>query len=239
VNTNLVYWKRAAIKKSVKTINSCVANKAMGNCDDIQADLEQLLEPQKIQELLLSAFCPKVDGVVSKLHVTNALIFCCMYTCLSQTSRRGEELYSQKLVQHTNVMLREIGPFGTKAAVLVTNKAKHNQVGWLEYTSMLLYRNPLWDAAAWHGCLFVWRLHISKESFPQFVGNPDYPSIFGIYLYVPAKDPKKHITPPKCGEIFNSFFADADAVCDKVVHQPRFQAIQELDSVGIHESEWT
>ena len=66
-----------------------------------------------------------------------------MYTGLSQTSRCGEELYGQKMVQQLTGSFDEIGPCGTPAGLLVTNKAKHNQEGWLEYTSMLPHMDPI------------------------------------------------------------------------------------------------
>lgn len=229
-----------AVQNSVKAINRRAGKEAMEKCFDIQSDLDQLLAPAKVREILLSVFSPKPEGLVSRLDPINALIFCCMYTGLSQTARRGEELYCQKLIQRTTTTLSEIGPFcGTHASVIVTNKAKHNQEGWLEYTTMLPHMDPIRDAAAWHGFLLVWRLQISHEVFPQFTGNPDYKAIFEVPTYPAARDPKKPILGSKCGEVFSSFFGDCDAVCAKLVHQPRLQAIQEMDRAGIHESEWT
>lgn len=227
------------VKNIARTVNARTAKEAMDNCTDIQADLDQLLSASKVREILLSALCPKPGGLVSRINPTNALIFCCMYTGLSQTSRRGEELYSQRLIQRLTSKLVEIGPFGTTAAVIVTNKAKHNQEGWLEYTTMLPHMDPIRDTAAWHGLLLVWRLMISNEVFPQFAGNTDYESIFAVHSYPSAKDPNIPISSKQCGDAFRSFFLDNDAVCAKLVHQPRFQAIQEMDRAGIHESEWT
>lgn len=229
----------ATVRSISKTVNARTAKEAMDNCADIQADLDQLLSASKVREILLSALRPKPGGIVSRLSPTNTLIFCCMYTGLSQTSRRGEELYGQKLVQRLTNDLGEIGPFGIRAAVIVTNKAKHNQEGWLEYTTMLPHMDPIRDTAAWHGLLLLWRLSISNEVFPQFAGNTDYESIFALYSYPSAKDPTVPVSPKQCGDVFKSFFLDNDAVCAKLVHQPRFQAIQEMDRSGIHETEWT
>jgi hypothetical protein len=99
--------------------------------------------------------------------------------------------------------------------------------------------DPIRDTAAWHGLLLVWRLLISNEVFPQFARNTDYESIFAVHTYPSAKDPKIPVSSKQCGDVFRSFFLDNDAVCAKLVHQPRFQAIQEMDRAGIHESEWT
>ena len=68
------------MKKSVKTVNSRTGKEAMDNCFDIQAGLQELLEPSKVRDILLSIFSPKPNGLVSKLDVTNQLIFRCMCT---------------------------------------------------------------------------------------------------------------------------------------------------------------
>jgi hypothetical protein len=138
------------VKNISRAVNARTAQAAMDNCADIQADLDQLLSASKVREILLSALRPKEGGLVSQLNPTNALIFCCMYTCLGQTSRRGEELYEQRLIQRLTVKLSDIGAFGTTTSVTVTNKAKHNQEGWLEYTTMLPHMDPIQDTAAWH-----------------------------------------------------------------------------------------
>jgi hypothetical protein len=227
------------IKRCIKACNAQTATVAMKNCVDIQVDLNQLLSPEKIHQLLLAGLKPQPGGLISKMECINRLIFCSIFTSLSQTTRRGEELYSQKLVQRSTTFLREIGPFGILAAQYVTNKAKHNKEGWLEYTSMLPHMDPIRDSAAWNGFLLVWRIQISNETFPDFSGSSNYNSIFGVPSYPSAKDPRIPITPEACHSIFDKVFSDCDAVCAKLVHQPRFQAIQEMDRAGISEQEWT
>ena len=228
-----------AIKKSCQAVNARAAQLAMDGCFDIQADLDQLLHPTKFRELLTSVFMCKPDGPVQKLNVVYRLIYACVHCTLSQTTRRGEELYQQKLVQRTTAQLPEIGRFGMKASVFVTNKAKHNAEGWLEYTSALPHMNPLFDSSSWQGLLLLWRILICHEVFPRFTGNSNYKEIFQIFSYPASNDPTKHLEPKTCGEIFDAFFLECDAVCAKKVHQPRFQAIQEMDRAGISEVEWT
>jgi hypothetical protein len=99
--------------------------------------------------------------------------------------------------------------------------------------------DPIRDSAAWNGFLLVWRIQISNETFPDFSGSNNYNSIFGVPSYPSAKDPRIPITPEACHSIFDKVFSDCDAVCAKLVHQPRFQAIQEMDRAGISKPEWT
>jgi hypothetical protein len=117
------------VKNIGRAVSARTTQAAVGNCADIQADLDQLLSASKVRDILLSVSRPKEGGLVSRVNSTNALLFCCMYTGPSQTSRRGMELYGQRLIQRLTVKLSEIGPFGTTAAFFVINKARHNQEG--------------------------------------------------------------------------------------------------------------
>jgi hypothetical protein len=74
--------------------------------------------------------------------------------------------------------------------------------------------------------------------FPQFIGNEDYDSTYKVQSSPLVKDPRFHVSSKQCSDVFKSFFLDNDAICAKLVHQPHFQAIQEMDHSGIHESEW-
>jgi hypothetical protein len=54
---------------------------------------------------------------------------------------------------HTLVRIIEVlgSGGGTEAAHMITNEAKANSAGSLEYTGFVTYINPLQDAAAWDG----------------------------------------------------------------------------------------
>jgi hypothetical protein len=79
---------------------------------------------------------------------------------------------------------------------------------------------------------------VGNKVLPQFIGNEDYDSIYNVHSYPSVKDPRVHVSSKQCSDVFKSFFLDKDAVCTKLVHHPRFQAIQEMDRSGIHELEW-
>ena len=71
------------------------------------------------------------------------------------------------------------------------------------------------------------------------MGNDtNYNKIFSIYSYPSATDPSTHASSKQFGENFGSFYEECSAICAKKVHQPRLQAIQEMDRVGISELLW-
>jgi hypothetical protein len=230
--------KGKSVQQSVKSANARAASQCLDRCEDIQAGLEQLMTNDQLREMSLLALMPKPGGEVEKLELMNRIYFVCHYHTLNATTRRGEELYCQRLVQRSTTHLPEIGPFGCSASQLITNKSKHNQNGWLEQTTMLPHMDPTRDAPAWHGIMWLWRLLIEKESFPNFLGKSeeDYKALFQVWSYPSVTDPKVHIDSSKFGQNFTAFFHDAGVVCAKKTHQPRFQSIQEMDRMGIPES---
>lgn len=227
-----------SVQQSVSAVSARAASACLDRCEDIQADLEQLVPNSKLREMILFVFRPISTGAVSKLEPVNRLYFACHYNTLMATTRRGEELYGQRLIQRSTTALGEIGAHGMTASQLITNKAKHNKKGWIEQTTMLPHMDPTRDASAWHGFLWLWRLLVEDEVFPNFLeeGDEAYARIWSIWSYPSTTNSKNPIDPSKFGDNFNCFFTDAGVVCAKKTHQPRFQAIQEMDRMGIPES---
>ena len=159
--------KSLTVKSSVGSANRRAAAEAFDRQDDIQAELEQFISPAESREMMMFLFKPKPNGSVAKLSTLNRLIFTSSYNLLSATARRGEELYEQKLVQRSVVKIRQIGPCGVMAEQIVTNRAKHNQVGKLEFTRTLSHMDPLRDSAAHHGLLLLWRSVVQQELGPN------------------------------------------------------------------------
>lgn len=227
-----------SVQQSVSAVSARAASACLDRCEDIQADLEQLVPNSKLREMILFAFRPIDNGAVSKLDPMYRLYFVCHYNTLMATTRRGEELYGQRLIQRSTTSLGEIGAHGMTASQLITNKAKHNKKGWIEQTTMLPHMDPTRDASAWHGFLWLWRLLVENEVFPSFLeeGDEAYARIWSIWSYPSTTNRKNPIDPSKFGDNFNSFFTDGRVVCAKKTHQPRFQSIQEMDRMGIPES---
>ena len=218
--------KDKSVQQSVKSVNARATSQCLDRCKDIQAGLEQLLSSDELREMSLLALKPKPGGAVDKLEVMNCICFVCHHHTLNATTRRGEELHVQRLVQRSTTHLPEIGPFGSPAFQLITNKSKCNQNGWLEQATMLPHMDPTRDAAAWHGIMWLWRLLMEKELLPNFLGfeeEEDYKALFEIWSHPSVTDPKVHIDSKKFGENFATFFADAGVVCAKKTHQPQFQ----------------
>ena len=191
----------------------------------------------------LSVLSAKPGGAVMKLQPFYRLQFASLYYSMSATTRRGEEFRDQRLIQRNNTHLDEIGFHGMRACQIVTNKAKHNKEGRLEYTYILPNMDPLGDAGAWSGGSVLWRQKVNHERFPDFTSD-DYSAIFGVWTYPCVHDRSKHIESSQVSTIFESFYSDNGVTCEKVTHQPRFQAIQRMDrqarienfekDVGIH-----
>jgi hypothetical protein len=90
--------------------------------------------------------------------------------------KNNEEQCVQRLCLRFIRTVRGVGPLpGTIVSFQVTNKAKHNQVGRLEYTAAAPHLDPLRDTSAWHGLLWIWRFIILMEPFPDFL---DYKVLF-------------------------------------------------------------
>ena len=227
-----------SVQQSVSAVSAKAASACLDRCEDIQADLEQLVPNSKLREMILFALRPIHNGAVAKLELVNRVYFVCHYNTLMATTRRGEELYGQRLIQRSTTELGEIGAHGITASQLITNKAKHNKQGWIEQTTMLPHMDPTRDASAWHGLLWLWRMLVENEVFPSFLeeGDEAYARIWSIWSYPSNSNRNNHIDSSKFGENFTSFFTDAQVVCAKKTHQPRFQAIQEMDRMGIPES---
>ena len=226
--------KSLSVRKQVGAVASQAASQAIDGCEDIQAGLEQLIPAHQLRRMLLFVFAPVPSGLVAKMDPINRIIFGCNYNTMSQTSRRGEEQYGQRMIQRNYAWLTEIGFGGTGVSQIVTNKAKHNKEGWLEYCYTLPHMDPLRDSSSFHGLLLIQRHNIDNEPFPDLASN-DYNKLFNYWTYPAARDRTKHIEPRQFGGNFESFFSDANIVCAKITHQPRFQAIQEMDRQGLSE----
>ena len=138
------------------------------------------------------------------------------------------------MMQRCLAWLQEIGYTGLEASQIVTNKAKHNQMGWLEFTYCLSHMDPTRDSSSWHGILLIIRLCVDGEQFPN-IATGAIEDIFSIFVYPSARDRSKPLEPTKLSNNFAAYFDDCEVVCAKVTHQPRFQAIQEMDREGIPE----
>ena len=98
------------IRKQMEHANSLAAGRSLERCDDLQAELDEYISPEKNREMLLFVFKPKPGGEVQKLNPAYRFIFGCAKNLLDSTLRRSEELKPQRLVQRSNRSVRQIGP---------------------------------------------------------------------------------------------------------------------------------
>ena len=227
-----------AVKRKVGEVQRLAASRALEECEDLQSDLEVLIPCPKIREMSLAIFEPKKGGAFAKLAMTNRLIFAAQFHLLMAIARRGEEIHKQRIIQRCVGQLDEVGAFGVSASKIVTNKAKHNQSGWLEFTMTLPHMDPLRDQAAWHGMLLLWRKLVDGELYPSFLdeSKEGREALFGKHCYPAAKDRSKPIESDQVSTNFTAGFSDANIHCKKNTHQGRLQASQEMDIVGLPES---
>ena len=226
--------KSKTVKNSINQVNMKTGSRVFQECLDIHADLHQLISPFDIRKMMTFVFQPRTGGKVAKMDPINRIYFACHFNTLNSTTRRGEELYEQKIVQRATIFLPEIGPFGVWSSQFITNKAKHNKYGWLEYTSALTHKDPMRDSASFHGLMWVYRFCIALEPIPPF--TKDFKVVYSTYTYPSKLDPSKHIDKKKFSDNFDAFFQDGDIICAKKVHQPRFQGTQEMDRAGLPET---
>jgi hypothetical protein len=143
--------------------------------------------------------------------------------------RRGEDSYSQNLYQRFVRNIKSIGPNGTKCTFLVTNKAKHNTMGRIEYIAMAPHKNPIMDQSFWHGLLWLHLLLVANAPFPDF---SDWKKLFLLPTY-PTSHAGKHFSRQQYRVVWSSFFADARVYVGKLTHIWRGQGQQELSEQGV------
>ena len=235
---NMTVGKGLAVQKSVKSVSSRAAAAAIENCLDLQAELEVLVPDTKIREMNMLVFIAQPGGAVAKLDPLHQIYFACHYNEMSQTTRRGEELYVQRVIQRSTTTIKELGQNGVETKQLVTNKAKHNQDGWLEWTCTAPHMDPLRDGSSWHGLKWLYQFCVAGMVLPSFLNcrtMEDFKRTFGLWTYPSLNDPTKTIDSSQFSDNFRAFYADAGVITAKVTHQPRLQAVQEMDRRGIAE----
>jgi hypothetical protein len=122
----------------------------------------------------------KSGGHVSQKDNQQRLVFACTYTLSAATMHHGEENY-----MHTSGSIapsNQLAPSGTRCIFIITNKAKHNSMGNLEYIAVAPHVDPMMDQSFWHGLLWLHLLLVAGFEFPDF-GNwkelfllPTYPT---------------------------------------------------------------
>lgn len=219
------------VQNIVLSVQKKKAAKSRAEYEDIQKDVNNRISEEETRFMLESIFDPKVlDGEVARMCPLYRIEFGCTFNASLQTLRRGEQSYKQKMVHRFTRIVRAIGPLpGTNCSFQVTNEAKHNRFGHLEYTGYGPHVDPIRDATGWHGVLWLYRLCIMNEKLPSFF---DYANLFEVPTYPKVQAGGNHDKDSYRG-LWEPFYLDAKLNVGKVTHQPRVQGEQEMDEAGI------
>ena len=219
--------KIASVKNTKSTMKKNNAKRARDEMIDFQQDVDNTLSPETIRQLILCVF----DEVkLEKETVLTCVQFGASFNQTMADLRRGDEHYKQNIVQRFTREIKSIGPVtGTTCSVIVTNEAKHNQDGRLEYTATAPHLDPLRDTCAMHGLLWIVRFHCMNEDFPDFL---DYEKLFKVPTYR-KKNAVGHLEGSDFHAQWKKFFDACGTNVSKVTHQPRKQGQMELYDANV------
>jgi hypothetical protein len=221
--------ENVSVKNSCQSVIGRKADRSREECLDLYADIDNVISEKQIRSMMEFVFLPKPGGEVEKMNLLYRLEFAASFSLSMQDLRRSEEHRDQLLVQRFTKRVRSIGPVpGTIVSMNLTNKAKHNHVGRLEYTGAAPHSDQLRDSTAWHGLMWLYRFVVKQEGFPNF---QDYTELYKVATYR-AHESNNTIPENSFSVMWRSFYTDAEVVVGKLTHQPRRQAQQEMDEDG-------
>jgi hypothetical protein len=213
------------------------ARKDMDECIDLHAEVDNYIEKKQNRLMLEMAMdvAGSSDSKVRKLNDLSKLEFAASYNSSKQNLRRGEEHYTQRLVQRFVRRIEGIGPApGMLCVHAVTNESKRNKSGHFQYTAAARHTDPQQDTAACHGILLLYRLCICNQHIDDFFDYKmlyqvaTYPSLrSGLFLPETRDQARRHYS--SCWE---PFYLDARVNTTKLTHQPRVQGGQDCDRKG-------
>lgn len=114
--------------------------------------------------------------------------------------------------------------------MVLSNDAKHNKNGNLEYMAFGPHADPMLDTSSMHGLLWMYRFVEQKEPLPPF---PDYKRLYKYPTYPAFRNRKKGMAPTSYSSMWKMFFDDMSIVVSKLTHQFRRQSMQEADDKRI------
>jgi hypothetical protein len=116
------------------------------------------------------------------------LVFGAAYTTSSAYLCRGQDFYTQKLIQRFSRRIKGIGPNGMDSLFLVINQGKANKMGRIEYLAAAPHVDPMMSSSFWHGLLWLYLLLVENFQFPDF---ENWDEIFDIPTYPSARNHKQ------------------------------------------------
>ena len=133
------------IQRMIQEVRRRQGSRARDNGEDLQADIDNKI-PESQRVALVMAALKSSSRTINRMQPLTRVQFAAQFNKTFATARRGEELRDMVLSLRFVREMRTIGPNGTLANMNITNKAKHNQVGRIEYIAYVAHRNPLLDS---------------------------------------------------------------------------------------------
>jgi len=209
----------------------------------IHSNVEKDITPEQTQQMLKHVFQPLPNGEAAKLDPVFRLVFAGSYAMQKADVRRGEEHYKQwynhRYLRRNRVLGNGKGPW---LHLCKSDRAKHNQQGRSELFGVIPHRDPLLDATAWSGVLFLYRTLILKEPFPD---PEDYKRLW-FYAAFPSLTPQEPnadnggvaglyhpISSEQYRKSWSSFFKDNKITTGHITKQWRHQSLHDGEDNGV------
>ena len=201
------------------------------NMIDLHADIDNRISDGEFRKMMLLIFQSDANECVHDVHPLYKLMFGAIFFESMSESRRGEEYRLLKLQYLFYRKIDKIGPYpGTYCPFRVTNKSKKNKEGRLEYVGAAPNVDSYRDHCLYRGMLWLYRFVVLGEKIPDF---HDYKQYFNMPVYRQISCPMSSLEYRDYYRIWTSYYSAGNVCVDKVTHQPRRQAMQELDDANI------
>jgi hypothetical protein len=206
------------------------ATHARDTGEDLQANLDNSITAVQMEDMLLSGLST-IDPVLCGMKPLARYQFCAIICKGFLTLNQSDEFCNLTL-GHTLVRFIEVlgSGGGTEAAHMITNEAKANSVGSLEYTGVVMHINPLQDAAAWDGVCSMQRYTKMQEPVPDFA---DYGDFYNRPFYRSYNNYEIALAAATMYQQWHKQFNVHSVCCSKLTHHPRKQGQQQLDNLGV------
>ena len=223
---NAFVGKSSVVRAAVVATNRKKADDDRKNYRDFHAHVEPDISRWEIRTLLLNALNGFPSLSICVLFIIQMVASFCSS---AQICRRGEEHYKQRLRQRFCKILDKLGAGGTMCGWIVTNQAKHNQTGRVEFTAFAPHLDPLRDSSAWHGILWMYRLCVLHESMPAFT---NYQEFMEVPTYRKLNSVEQ-LSDTQYGEIWEAMFKTVQGFMPScLTHIWRGQGDREMNDAG-------
>lgn len=219
-----------AIKTVLEKYQRSKATRALENNEDIQSKIARRISEEEMLELVSQAFCPTTPAT-QRLHPLTRIQTVTSIRHTHQTGQRGDDLRSFTFSMAFQRSVRQVGPGGgTELDYIVTKQGKTNKVGKQEYSALAPHINPMLDTCGWQGLGYMYRFIILGEQVPDFTKWVEY---FHLPVYRSITSANAFLDGSVQNTQWNALYAAVGIIVNKVTHQGRVQAQQDMDNNGV------